>query len=72
MKEIMQLFRRDAEYTEPPLNEAAYQHTQTRVLAPSREASEESGASGARGMRRSPPVGGQRRVVEEHPVYGRR
>ncbi|KAL5350791.1 hypothetical protein ACLOAV_004362 [Pseudogymnoascus australis] len=72
MKEIMQLFRRDAEYTEPPLNEAAYQHTQTRVLAPSREASEESGASGSRGMRRSPPVGGQRRVVEEHPVYGRR
>ncbi|KFZ18296.1 hypothetical protein V502_04163 [Pseudogymnoascus sp. VKM F-4520 (FW-2644)] len=68
MKEIMQLFRRDAEYTEPPLNEPAYQQTQTRVLAPSREASTESGRS----VRRSPPVGGQRRVVEEHPVYGRR
>ncbi|OBT91661.2 hypothetical protein VE01_10347 [Pseudogymnoascus verrucosus] len=70
MKEIMQLFRRDAEYTEPPLNKPAYQNTQTRVLAPaSREVSVESGRSVPR---RSPPVGGQRRVVEEHPVYGRR
>ena len=70
MKEIMQLFRRDAEYTEPPLNEPAYQNTQTRVLAPaSREVSVETGRSVPR---RSPPVGGQRRVVEEHPVYGRR
>jgi hypothetical protein len=72
MKEIMQLFRRDAEYTEPPLNEPAYQNTQTRVLAPSREVSREGSAESGRVARRSPPVGGQRRVVEEHPVYGRR
>ncbi|OAF61816.1 hypothetical protein VC83_01487 [Pseudogymnoascus destructans] len=69
MKEIMQLFRRDAEYTEKPLNEPAYQNTQTRVLGPSREVSVESGRAVAW---RSPPVGGGRRVVEEHPVYGRR
>lgn len=68
----MQLFRRDAEYADPAPNELAYQQTQTKVLAPSgRETSVESVESG-RKVRRSPPVGGQRRVVEEHPVYGRR
>jgi hypothetical protein len=69
MKEILQLFRRDAEYTDPAPGGESYSQPQTRVLMPSREGSSESVS---RPMRRSPPVGQSRRVVEEHPVYGRR
>jgi hypothetical protein len=82
MKEILQLFRRDAEYVAPDPKDGATSYTSYPVsgsVLQSREASGYGSGQGSRegsvrmmGRGASPPVRAPKRVVQEHPVYGRR
>ena len=72
MNEILQLFRRDAEFVAPDPRDGAPSYTTYPVggVLQGREGGGEGSAGTAR--RVTPPVRGPKRVVQEHPVYGRR